>query len=304
MPINFRQLEVFRAVAETKSFTRASHVLFISQSTVSQHIRELEQSLSIKLFNRNRRNVSVTPAGENLLEHGRHIFRMLEDAETAARTVKDPYCGKLSFGCASTTLLYHLPAILMEYTRRYPNVELRISGGTIQDVAMQMWSGALDLALVVPPINAPALEKVVLFEESFMVVMAARHSLAKKRHFTVGDLAGERFILPRQGQNTRKLIDRYLFNQRITPSVAIELAETEAIKAMVSRGLGVSILPESAFLNLRGPRELKTFPIPRKELRRSLAVVYPRPRPLRPAAVALLELLQEHFRNPIGKTDK
>src|SRR5262245_60926155 len=151
MPLNFRQLEVFRAVAETKSFTRASHMLFIAQSTVSQHIRELEESLNVKLFHRNRRNVSVTPAGENLLEHGRQIFRMLEDAEAAARTVKDPYCGKLSFGCASTTLLYHLPAILMEYMRRYPNVELKISGGTIQDVAMQMWSGALDLALVVLP---------------------------------------------------------------------------------------------------------------------------------------------------------
>ena len=304
MPINFRQLEVFRAVAETKSFTRASHALFISQSTVSQHIRELEESLNVKLFHRNRRNVSVTPAGENLLAHGRQIFRMLDEAETAARTVKDPYCGKLSFGCASTTLLYHLPAILMEYTRKYPNVELKISGGTIQDVAMQMWSGALDLALVVQPINAPALEKIVLFEESFAAVVPARHALARKRNFAVTDLAGERFILHRQGQNTRKLIDRYLFNERITPRVAIELAETEAIKAMVARGLGVSILPESAFLNLQGRREIKTFPIPRKDLRRSLAVVYPRPRPLRPAAVALLELLQEHFRNPIGKTDK
>src|SRR5580704_14852799 len=127
MPINFRQLEVFRAVAETKSFTRASHTLFISQSTVSQHIRELEDSLNIKLFNRNRRNVSLTPAGENLLAHGRNIFQLLEEAEMAARTVKDPYCGKLAFGCASTTLLYHLPNILMEYTRRYPNVELNIT---------------------------------------------------------------------------------------------------------------------------------------------------------------------------------
>src|SRR5579884_3186437 len=118
MSINFRQLEVFRAVAETKSFTRASHSLFISQSTVSQHIRELEDSLGVMLFNRNRRNVSVTPAGDNLLEHGRAIFQMLEEAETAAKTVRDPYCGKLSFGCASTTLLYHLPNILMDYARK------------------------------------------------------------------------------------------------------------------------------------------------------------------------------------------
>src|SRR6266404_5988673 len=168
MPINFRQLEVFRAVAEARSFTQASHRLFISQSTVSQHVRELEDSLNVTLFDRNRRNVSPTTAGENLLEHGRNIFRMLEEAEDAAKTVKDPYRGKLSFGCASTTLLYHLPAILMEYTKQYPNVELNITGGTIQDVALRMWSGALDLALVVLPLSSPALEKMVLFEESRM----------------------------------------------------------------------------------------------------------------------------------------
>src|SRR5689334_9773603 len=115
MSMNFRQLEVFRAVAETNSFTRASHALFISQSTVSQHIRELEESLWVSLFNRNRRTVSLTSAGESLLERGRHIFQLLDEAEASAKTVNDPYRGKLAFGCASTTLLYHLPNILAEY---------------------------------------------------------------------------------------------------------------------------------------------------------------------------------------------
>ena len=303
MSINFRQLDVFRAVAESKSFTRASHALFISQSTVSQHVRELEDSLKVQLFSRNRRNVSLTPAGEALLEYGRNIFQMLEDAETAVRTVRDPYCGTLSFGCASTTLLYHLPEILRDYITKYPNVELNITGGTIQDVSMQMLSGALDLGLVVLPLSSPALEKIVLFEEAFVGVIPAAHALAKERHLRISDLAGERFILPRQGQNTRRLVDRYLFKQRITPRVAIELAETEAIKAMVARGLGVSILPQSAFRNAGALRGLRVFPILQKELSRSLAVVYPRPKVLRPAALAMVEMLQQHFRTkgPVAK---
>jgi DNA-binding transcriptional LysR family regulator len=297
MPISFRQLEVFCAVAGAKSFTRASHVLFISQSTVSQHIRELEDSLAVKLFDRDRRNVLLTPSGENLLEHGKNIFRMLELAETAAKTTKDPYRGKLSFGCASTTLLYNLPGILMEYTRKYPNVELNITGGTIQEVATQMWSGALDLALVVLPLSSPAMEKVLLFEEAFVGVLPASHPLADRPNLHVSDLAGERFILHRPGQNTRKLIDRSLFKQRITPKVAIELAETEAIKAMVAQGLGVSILPEGAFSESRDQRDVRTFRILRKDLKRSMAVVYPKPQVLRSPAVALVELLQKHFRS-------
>jgi LysR family transcriptional activator of glutamate synthase operon len=115
----------------------------------------------------------------------------------------------------------------------------------------------------------------------------------------------------RQDQNTRKLIDRYLFSQRVSPRVAAELAETEAIKAMVARGLGVSILPESAF-SRTCDKGIRTFPIPLQELHRSLAVVYPRARELRPPAVALMQILEAYFHSArgsdgagskIGKTD-
>ncbi len=220
----------------------------------------------------------------------------MNDAESAARGAKDPYCGRLSLACASTTLLYHLPEILAQYSKQYPNVELAIIGGTIQEVAATMWSGSVDLAIVVPPLNSPAIEKVVLCEEGFVGIVPSSHPLARKPRLTVHDVRGERFILQRAGQNTRKLIDRYLYHQQITPKMAIELAETEAIKALVARGLGVSILPESAFVRSRDRRGLRIFKIPKKDLRRSLAVVYPRPRPLRPPAVAMIELLQQHFR--------
>lgn len=296
MPINFRQLEVFRAVAESRSFTRASHTLFISQSTVSQHIRELEDSLRVQLFSRNRRHVSLTGAGESLFDYANGIFRMLDEAETTVQTVCDPYRGKLSFGCASTTLLYHLPPILTNYATRYPNVELNITGGTIQDVANTMLAGTLDLALVVLPLSSPGLEKTILFEEAFVGVVSEHHSKAKMPRLAIADFASDRFILHRTGQNTRKIIDRYLFKQRITPVVAMELAETEAIKAMVVRGLGVSILPQSAFQDASAVHGLRVFPIPRKELSRSLAIVYPRSRTPRPAAAAMIEMLQRHFR--------
>src|SRR5215472_2867385 len=198
MAINFRQLEVFRAVAETRSFTRASHRLFVSQSTVSEHIRELEEALNIRLFERNRRTVALSAAGEKLLEYGSRVFLDLEQAEAATRSVRDPYCGKFAFGCASTTLLYQLPPVLAEYASKYPQVEVTISSGTIQEVASQMWSGALDLALVVLPLSSPEFKKLVLFEESFVAVLPAHHRLAVGRKLNIADLANERFILHRR----------------------------------------------------------------------------------------------------------
>jgi len=295
MAINFRQLEVFRAVAETRSFTRASHRLFVSQSTVSEHIRELEETLKTRLFERNRRTVSLSAAGEKLLEYGSRVFLDLEQAEAATRSVRDPYCGKFAFGCASTTLLYQLPPVLAEYASKYPQVEVTISSGTIQEVASQMWSGALDLALVVLPISSPEFKKLVLFEESFVAVLPVDHRLAVGRKLNIADLANERFILHRRDQNTRKLIDRFFFMKKITARVAIELSETEAIKEMVSRGLGVSILPASAFPQQKSIGKLKTFAIADPQLKRTLALVHLRDKALRPPVQAMIDLVQQHF---------
>ena len=300
MAINFRQLEVFRAVAESNSFTRASHAMFISQSTVSQHIRALEDSLQVTLFQRDRRNVLLTTAGQNLLEHTRDIFEMIDRAEVAAKTVKDPYHGKLSFGCASTTLLYQLPPILMEYTNKYPNVTLNIFSGTVQDIANQMWSGALDLGLVILPLSAPALRKIVLLEESFVGLIPRSHSLAKKAHLNINDLAGEKYILQRRGHNTRKLVDQFFFKKRIAANVVIELDHPEAVKAMVARGFGVSILPASVFPDKRSSAGIRTFPIPHRDLHRALAIVHSRTKRLNPIVVALSDLLQKHFRRQRG----
>lgn len=295
MAINFRQLEVFRAVAETRSFTRASHMLFISQSTVSEHIRELEETLKVRLFERNRRTVALTAAGERLLEYAQRVFATLEEAESAAQSMLDPYSGHFAFGCASTTLLYQLPPVLAEYASRYPHVELTINSGTIQEVAAQMWSGALDLALLVLPIASAEFKKVVLLEEPFVVVVPSHHKLASPKRFEIASLAEERFVLHRKDQNTRKLIDRFFFKHKITPKVAIELAETEAIKEMVARGLGVSVLPASAFPRWRRAAGVKTFPIHDLELRRTLALVYLRGKVLRPPVQAMIELLVKHF---------
>ncbi|MCX6618582.1 MAG: LysR family transcriptional regulator [Acidobacteria bacterium] len=300
MAIPFRQLEVFRAVGETASFTRASHILFISQSTVSQHIRELEDRLKVRLLDRNRRRVALTPAGAALLEHARRVFRQLEEAEAAVQTGGDPYSGKLCFGCASTTLLYLLPPVLIEYARKYPEVELSIMGGTIQEVSAQLWAGALDFALVVLPLAAPGLAKTPLFEEPLLAVLPARHRLAARPRLTIQDLAGERFILHRPGQNTRKLIDRFFFRHKIAPRVIVELAETETIKEMVAHGLGVSLLPASALSGRQAGTGLKTFRIAGKELARTLALVHLRPRALRPPAAAMIELLQRHFASRAG----
>lgn len=298
-------MEAFRAVATTGSFTRACQSLFITQSTVSQHIHGLETELEVKLFDRNRRQVALTPAGERLLQYCKHIFHLLEEAEGAVRSVQDPYAGRLSFGCASSTLLYQLPPVLTEYARRYPKVELKIVGGTIGEVLAQMDADMIDIALVVLPLHLTHVRKIHLWDESFALVLPGRHRLARQRNLAIEQVRNDRFILPIRGQNTRKLVDRYLFRHHVAPQVPIEIADTETIKVMVAHGMGVSVLPASAFHPGREPAGLKIFPIPGTELKRSLAVIYPKSKPLRAAGLAIVDLLQQHLRQFLpGDTGK
>ncbi len=297
MSIGLRQLEAFRAVAETGSFTRACQALFITQSTVSQHIHSLETHLQVRLFDRNRRQVSLSPAGERLMQHCSAVFQLLEEAERAVRAAHDPYCGKVAFGCASSTLLYQLPSVLAEYARRYPRVELKIVGGTISEIMAQMEADALDLALVVLPVSSSHVRRIQLWAEGFVLAVPARHRLAGQRHVRVEQLMEDRFILHLRGQNTRKLVDRFLFQHHVQPRVPIEIADTETMKAMVAQGLGISVLPGSAFQPGTVPDGIRTFSIPHSQLARALAAIYPKCRHLRPSGIAMVELLQSHFRS-------
>lgn len=295
MSISFRQLEVFCAVAESLSFTRASQSLFISQSTVSQHIAELEGQLNVRLFDRTRRKVALSPAGAKLLSYGQGIFQLLHDAESATLAAADPFAGRVAFGCASTTLLYQLPPVLAAYARRYPGVELNIVSGSIQEISAQLTDGRLDLALVVLPLNAPGMKRTPLQDERFVAVLPARHRLGKAKRLRAQDLAGERFIVHRAGQNTRRIVEQFLQRSQVRLDVAFELADTEVIKELVAHGLGISILPASTFPPGRERRDLRTVPVGGDELFRKLALVRPVALPSRPAVEALAEHVVSHF---------
>lgn len=295
MPISFRQMEVFRAVAQDNSFSRASHRLLVSQSTISEHIRALEEVLDRKVFERSRRRVELTSAGEHLLQYVQRLFQLLEEAERAAKTSDDPYAGKVLFACASTTLLYQVPPILIEYSRSYPRVQLSILTDSIDEVTRDLRAGVVDLALVSFPITGRDFRKIPLFDEDFVIVLPSGHPLASKSSVRIKELADEPFILYRQGTNARKTIDRLFHKERFGPRVVMELNPTEAIKEMVANGFGVSLVPASAFLTKAPSRGVATLAIKGGGAKRSVGLIYLRTRPMSPSAKALLQLFQSHY---------
>src|SRR5271167_836958 len=130
--MDLHQLRVFQAAAKNKGFTRAAEELRLSQSTVSQHIKLLEDELGCPLFLRVGKRVLVTDAGKLLLRYAEKIFHDLKNAEMALREISALQRGAVRLGVGATTLTYRLPHVLGEYTRRFPDIELIVLAGTTE----------------------------------------------------------------------------------------------------------------------------------------------------------------------------
>src|SRR5487761_1739885 len=135
--MDFQQLRIFRAVVRSGGFTRASEQLELSQSTVSQHIRQLEDELGCSLFLRVGKRVFVSEAGKVLLVYADRIFHELKNAELAVRELSTMKRGTVRLGVGATTLTYQLPAALGEYKRRYPEIELIVITSTTESLLKQ-----------------------------------------------------------------------------------------------------------------------------------------------------------------------
>ena len=290
--MDLHQLKVFQAAIKSGGFTRAGEQLHLSQSTVSQHIKLLEEELGCSLFLRVGKRVLVTEAGNVLLQYAERIFRDVRNAEMAVREMNSLKRGTVRIGVGPTTLTYRLPPILRDYTRRLPQIELIVIAGTTEFLLDLIRSQHLDLAIVMSTAAQPGLRSTPLGREELVFVLNGKHPLARRRSLQPSDLTGLRFILYERGTAMQNLIEGYFESLGVTPRIAMEVENNEAIKSLVRAGLGASVLPlcavsqEPADSHLRVLR-VKGHPLMR-ELRMLSADVEILPKAIDTLATALI----------------
>jgi len=269
--MDLHQLQVFQAAVKAGGFTRAGEELHLSQSTVSQHIKLLEEDLGCPLFLRVGKRVVVTEAGRVLLQYAERIFRDMKNAEMALREISALKRGTVRFGVGPTTLTYRLPHTLGDYMRRFPDVELVVLAGTTEFLLEALRSHHLDLAVVMSNVPHPGLTITPLGLEELVVVMNRAHPLARKRALLPADLLSLRFILYGKHSAMQNLIDRYFESLEVAPRITMEVENNEAIKSLVRCGLGASILPLCAVAE-DSSEELKIMRVKGKPLKRQLCL--------------------------------
>jgi DNA-binding transcriptional LysR family regulator len=242
--MDLQQLRVFRAAAKSSGFTRASEQLGLSQSTVSQHIKQLEDEFGCSLFLRAGKKVFISEAGKLLLIYADRIFTEFKNAEIAVRELSAMKRGTIRLGVGATTLTYQLPKVLGEYKRRYPDIELIVITGTTESLLNQVISQTVDLAIVMQVSDAPANILITPLEsEELVVILNAEHPLARKNALDPEDMTNLPFILYERHTAMQNLIDSFFAQMKVSPRISMQLENIEAIKSLVSAGLGASIVP-------------------------------------------------------------
>ena len=249
--MDFRQISCFVAVAEELHFGRAAARLNLSQPPLSQQIKALEDRMRVRLFERNRRSVRLTPAGESFLPYAYQVLNAAAAGADAARRVAGGEVGDLRIGY-SASALYSDEVLLAiaRYRRRYPAVEIRLVENTTRSCTREVEAGRIDLAIVRGPLpetadDWPADRRIVVSRERLMVALPPDHALAGRDRLALAELGDERFIImARQlGTALNDLLDRLFAAAGLRPRIALETAEMASLLGLVGAGAGIAIVP-------------------------------------------------------------
>jgi DNA-binding transcriptional LysR family regulator len=296
--MDLRQLRYLVALADELNFTRAAEREHIAQPALSQQIRRLEEQLGVTLVERTTRRVSLTEAGELLVVRARRILAELVVAGEEMQAVRGVDVGRVTIGAIHTMGPIDLSLALARFHELHPKVALTVREQASEECAELLRVDELDLAFlsVTERVESHELALHQLLSEELVVLLASDHALAARDEVRMSDLTHEEFISFRQGARLRELLFSAGRDAQFEPRVTLESNEAQRIRALVSRGLGVAILPRSEAMSPGAAVVVK--PLTGPSLRRDITLAWRAGRRLSPAALAFLDLAREMFTDP------
>lgn len=248
------QLRYFCAVAESGNFTRAAEATRISQPSLSQQIHKLEDELGAKLFDRLPRSARLTQFGRAFLPKAQAILRQIGEARTEIREMASAESGEVVLGAIPTIAPYLLPPMLCSFARQHPSVSVSVVEEITPTLLERLHDGSLDLAVLALPVEGDELITTELMQEPLFAVLPDGHPLASSRAVMLEQIRSDPFLLLKEGHCFRENALQACRQSRVNPNVVFESGQFATILAMVSAGMGVSVVPQMAVSETRGCR--------------------------------------------------
>lgn len=243
------KLRLFCTVAETKSFSKTSRIVHLTQPAVSLQIQALEEFFETKLFDRTEGGISLTPAGKILYKKAKHILQHYSDLEKEIGKITGMIKGGLTIGASTTLGNYVLPRVLIDFKKKHPKIKINMLVGNTKRVEDLLTSGLIDFGLVEGETSRTNLKVETIMSDEMTIIIPPAHPWARKKVVPILEATRYPFILREEGSGTRQKVEEYFELHGIGVRdihVALVLGSTESIKEAVEAGMGIAIVSKWA----------------------------------------------------------
>lgn len=246
--MELRKLRHFVVLAEELHFGRAADRLAMTQPPLSLSIRSLEDELGVQLFERTRRKVVLTHAGAALLKEASKLLERAAHAVELVRAADRGEYGRLAVGFMAASAYTLLPLLLRDFAAHFPDVRLELRELTLPQQFEALRRGDIHVGLVRPPVTDAELAAETLLEERLLVALPSRHRLLARSRISVKQLRDQPLVMFQRapGLVLHDIVMRFCLEKGFTPRIAQEASQTHVVVGLVSGGIGIALVPESA----------------------------------------------------------
>jgi DNA-binding transcriptional LysR family regulator len=297
--MDFRRLEVFVKVYQQKSFSKAGQALLLSQPTISEHIRLLEEDLELALFDRQGKEALPTPAGRLLYQYAAQLMALREESFRAIKQFRDKGTGDLLIGGSNIPGQYLLPPLLGQFKEQFPGIRIRLWIGDTQVIREKLLEGIIELGLVGAPVEHRQISSEFWTTDQMICVAPSASPYHTIKAVAPEEILRWPFISREKGSGTRTAVEQALKKNKLdfrNLNVVAEMGSNEAIRQAVKSGVGISILSKRAVLEDLDHGLLREIKIKKLALLRNFYLITLKQRTLTP--------LTEEFKAFINKNIK
>lgn len=300
--MNYERLRTFMAVAEKKSFSEAGKILFVTQPTITSQIKALEEELHTKLFERTTKKVEMTQSAVILYKYAKEIIRLSDSAQKEILKIENMIHGDLSMGCSLTIGEYILPKYLKQFKDMYPLIQMSVEISNSNNIITSIKDQFIDVGLIETPIDDPEIMVEPFLEDELILIASPNYFSNNEITISIEQLKRTPLIVREKGSGTRAVLEQYLNQAGMSIdrlNVVMELGSTEAIKAAVESGLGVSIVSKNAIIKEQQLQLLTAYPIKNISFYRYFYIAFRKEQVLK----STTELFIEELRKMTGKQE-
>ncbi|WP_424905163.1 selenium metabolism-associated LysR family transcriptional regulator [Thermodesulfovibrio sp.] len=291
------KLRVFCTVAETKSFSKTSEIIHLTQPAVSLQIQALEELYETKLFDRSSGSITLTPAGEILYKYAKQILTLYAEAAKEISKITGLIKGCVKIGAGTTVGNYILPAVAVDFKKRHPKIRVSVSIGNTKKILEMLNSSMIDFGIIS---EMPGKTKFIvdsIISDELCVICSSDHPLNNQKSVSIYDVVKEPFVIREEGSSTRVIIEKFLAEHGISVSdlhISLILGSTGSIKEAVERGIGLSILSKWAVRKEVACGNLRILKLKEGKITRDFYIVLPKNTILSPAVEEFITYLKNY----------